>query len=195
MIHLRLPLYFVLAWLFAGCAQPQPPAPAPEPVAAERPPMMIIRGARPADPADEAFRDISRFHGFSEAMLLSELAQLDSSSETGPYINLRRLVLFWLLGKPENSARVDTLINQLMHHPDARISAMVSVLNKSIAAQRRSSERNAQLEAKMESKLAEAQRRIDQLTAKIQALKALEKELLSRPESKPELAPGNPPPR
>jgi hypothetical protein len=195
MIYLRLPLYFVLALLFVGCAQTQPPAPAPEPVAAERPPMMIIRGVRPADPADDAFRDISRFHGFSEVMLLSELAQLDGSSETGPYINLRRLVLLWLLGKPENSARVDTLISQLMHHPDARISAMVSVLNKSIAAQRRSSERNAQLEAKLESKLAEAQRRIDQLTAKIQALKALEKELLSRPESKPELAPGNPPPR
>ncbi len=195
MIHLRLHLCLALALLFAGCAQNQPPAPPPEPVAAERPPLLIIRGVRPADPADDAFRDISRFHGFSEAMLMSELAQLNNSSETGPYIDLRRLVLLWLLGKPENSARVDTLINQLMHHPDARISAMVSVLTKSIAAQRRSSERNAQLEAKLESKLAEAQRRIDQLSAKIQALKALEKDLLSRPESKPELAPGNPPPR
>lgn len=175
----------VLAFLITGCAQVQPPAP-PAPVVIEPPPPAVVDDDPASDLENEAFQDISRFHELDEDKLLNELAQLESSSQTSPYVDLRHLVLLWLLGKPENTPRIDALINQLMHHPDARISATVSVLNRAIAIQRRHHERLAQLESKMESKLAEAQRRNEQLSAKIQALKALEKDLLSRPDPKPE---------
>lgn len=188
MNHRCIYTYFVLALLLTGCAQHRSPQTPAEPQVNERPPMIIIRGVRPPDPADEAFRDISRYPEFSEGMLLNELAQLDSGNQTSPYIDLKRLVLLWILGKPETAGRVEVLMNQLSDHPDARISAIVGVLGRSVTVQRRSSERTAQLEAK----LLEAQRRIDQLGAKIQALKALEKDLLSRPESKGDTATGTP---
>lgn len=184
-------LALALALVLSGCAQPQAPA-TPEPTVSERPPLVIIRGVRPADPADEAFRDLSQYHAFSEAMLIRELAKLENSSVTSPYIDLRRLVLLWLLGHPESAPRIDALVNQLIHHPDPRVAATVSLLNRAIAGQRRSNERTAQLEAKLESKLAEAQRRNEQLTAKIQALKAIEKDLQSRSEPKPEPAAASP---
>ncbi len=182
---------FALALLLTGCAQ-NLSAPAPmEAQVHERPPLIIVRGVRPPTPADEAFRDISRYPELSESALLNELAQLESVTQTSPYIDLRRLVLLWILGKPETTARLEVLMNQLGNHPDAGISAIVAVLGRSGALQRRSSDRTAQLEAK----LVDAQRRIDQLGAKIQALKALEKDLLSRPELKGDTATGNPSPR
>jgi hypothetical protein len=173
----KLGFLAVLAGLLVGCTQPPLPVAAPT---VAYPPMTIVRGPRPVDAGAEAFRDIGRYLNFTPRMLLDEVIRLDGQADADPYVGLRQMVLLWLLDRPESAARLEALASRLSHDSDPRVATPARTLANTVSSQRRLTERNNLLE----TKIYEAQRRIDQLTAKIEALKSLEKELLSRPEPK-----------
>ncbi len=172
-----------------------PPEPPAEPPPAEPAPtrqVLIADEPAPVDPASDAFRDIAAYAGFNDNMLRDEIARIEALPETGNYLDLRLAVLLWMSGRPEHSARLDALAARLGSDEDQRVVALAGMIARAISSQRGRSERIAALEAQ----LADAQRRVEQLRAKIDALKSLEKELLSRPEPRPDAPePRRPPPR
>lgn len=175
----KLGFLAVLLCLLVGCAQPPLSVASP---AVAYPPITIVRGPKPTDAGAEAFRDISRYVNFTQRMLLDEANRLDAMADADPYSGFRLMMLLWMLDRPESTERLEALASRLGRDSDPRIATPARILANNISTQRRLGERERELEKKVN----EAQRRIDKLTAKIEALKSLEKELVSRPEPKPQ---------
>lgn len=132
------------------------------------------------DPATQAFADIAGYAGFNDNMLRDELARLEGMPDNSGYRDLRIATLLWLLGQPEHAGWLDLLVTQIENDDDPRVLAFGRTIRRAVGRERSAAERNAALS----SQLADTQRRIEQLSAKIDALKSLEKELLSRPEAR-----------
>lgn len=160
---------------------PVPPAPPPASEPTATPPrtkVVIVHETPPPDPAGQAFRDIAGYADFNDNMLRDELARLETLADGSSYHDLRIAALLWMLDRPEHASWLQLLNARLAEDDDARVAALAAVIGRATARQRSRAERITSLE----SQLAEAQRRVDQLSAKIDALKSLEKELLSRPD-------------
>lgn len=179
----RQTLPLISALLLQACAfVPPPPSAelpaAPLPVPSTR--VIILHEDKPADPAADAFRDIAGYASFNDNMLQDELARLETLADGSRSHDLRIAALLWMLDKSEHSGWLELLTARLADDEDPRMAAFGGMIGRALVKQRDAAERRAALE----SQLVDAQRRVEQLRAKIDALKSLEKELMSRPDAR-----------
>ena len=177
-----LALMLVLAAALAGCAGVAPapaaaavvapPAPGPatpatnivtEPAAATRP--------APA-PVEAMLTYGDRIRGLPPAELAQEIQRLGDSPNT----TTRALQLAMALTQqrnPANAARVQALLQRVLAQQDAESQAL-HPLARLLAEQRDQAERQGQ-------QLREAQRRIEQLNERLEAVRAIERSLPAQP--------------
>lgn len=189
----------VLLMALAGCAAapaaPEAPPmralvlphpPAPEAAAAPAPPP-VATPARATQasvpPADAVLAYADRLRALPAAEVAQEIQRLGETSFTP----VRAMQLALALGQSRNganAARAQSLLQRLLAQQDAEALALhplARLLAAQLAEQRRADE-NAERQAQQ---LREAQRRIDQLNDRLEAVRAIERSLPTRPRGEP----------
>lgn len=190
--------------IFCGCAAPRPPQSDPVPVADTSPkqapreaaPEARVEAPQPERAAppvvEQALAYADRVRSMATAELNQELERMGDGGNTS--LGLMRLALALAQARGNgNNARAQMVLQRLLGRTDESARALhplARLLSAQLAESRRSDEqldRQAQL-------LRDAQRRIDQLNERLEAVRAIERSLPSRPASAPP-APAHPPER
>jgi primosomal protein N'' len=178
------PAFSLLAALVAGCAAP-PPAPLPEPAPQTQ------TQAVPTSPVTETpvpTPAVERNQGLAAAVDYADRVRALSAAELGQeiqrlgdtaYAPLPAVQLALALGKirtTPNTARAQSLLQRVIADPTPEAQALqpfARVLSAQIADQRRADEQ-AERQAQQ---LRDAQRRIEQLNDRLEAVRAIERSL------------------
>jgi hypothetical protein len=177
--------------LFESPPPPPPPhrAPPPAPVAAPAPPAVLVAPADLAKPADQVARRLLAYHEqirlLSPTELAAEIARLDATLAPGvttspPDILLDLSLALALQHNPGDLARAGSLLDPLTQAADPDLlpwQGIARLLAGRIAEQRRLEEQ-AERQA---SQWRDSQRTNQQLTEKLEALKAIERSMIKRP--------------
>lgn len=200
---LRAALCVGAAWL-AGCATaPTPPGvapvataapavePTPEPAAAPPGPL-AAESDEPTTPPKDLLRDTlayaDRTLGASSTELAREAARLSDLDENKPSRALRLALVLAQTRQPADTARALGLVQRTLTNPAAQdLHPLARLLEARLTQQRRLEE---QLERQAQQ-LRDAQRRNDQLSERLEAVRAIERSLTTRPTP---AAPATPPP-
>lgn len=196
------------ALLLTGCALLQPvpapvaPPPAPEPApppvvapAPEPPPPPAPQPAPPPDPAqaeaDAASRRLLAYHErlreLSAADLGREIARLGEPAE--PAARMELALVLAQTRQNGDLARAVALVEPLARaYPPSPWQRLARLLHVRLSEQRRLEE----LADRQNQQLRDQQRRLDQLASQIEALRAIERSLSTRPAAPP-AAPGTAP--
>ena len=200
---LRAALCVGAAWL-AGCATaPTPPnvapvataAPAIEPPpgpAANPPGPLAAESDEPTTLPKDLLRDTlayaDRTLGASSTELAREAARLSDLDENKPSRALRLALVLAQTRQPADTARALGLVQRTLTNPAAQdLHPLARLLEARLTQQRRLEE---QLERQTQQ-LRDAQRRNDQLSERLEAVRAIERSLTTRPAP---AAPVTPPP-
>ncbi len=190
---LRAALCLCAAWL-AGCATaPTPPdvapvataAPAVEPTpepAAPPPGPLAAESDEPTTPPKDLLRDTlayaDRTLGASSSELARETARLSDLDENKPSRALRLALVLAQTRQPADTARALGLVQRTLTNPAAQdLHPLARLLEARLTQQRRLEE---QLERQAQQ-LRDAQRRNDQLSERLEAVRAIERSLTTRP--------------
>jgi hypothetical protein len=190
------------AALLAGCpalrpeAPVQPPAALPpvqpveaEPVAPATQPGGVL-AASPQEPVNIMLAYADRIRPSSASELANEIARLGKLDET-PATQMQTALALAQTRNPPDVARAQSLLQKVIANPSAEaqpLQPLARALAARLAEQRRiEDDRDKQTQA-----LRDAQRRIDQLNERIEALRAIERSV-TRPAS-PLAAPPQPKP-
>jgi hypothetical protein len=184
-------------WL-AGCAvpPPAPPPPPPQPEQPPPPPPAPAPAPPAAQPADLATRQVlgayERLRGLPPAELAREQARLGDGS-AGPQAALELALVLVLPPShtPTDTARALALVDGVLRNPAPDAAAwqpVARLLQGRLQEQRRLED----VIERQNQQARETQRRIDQLNDKLEALKAIERSLVTRPPlTGPASAPAN----
>ena len=154
----------------AAALQP-PPAPAPAPAVQSTP--------APAHPLEQALAHADRARSMSPAELAQEIARVGDGGDTGLGIMQASLLLAQARG-PANTARAQMLVQRLLARSDAQ-SRTLHPLARLLAAQLSESRRADEQNERQAQLLRETQRRAEQLNERLEAVRAIERSLPSRP--------------
>jgi hypothetical protein len=176
----------------AGCAAPPvtpqpPPAPplaVPAPPPAPPPPPVTIH-VPVVEPADQAARHLLGYHDrlgqLGTVALAQELLRLGDGSASPQ----AAMELALLLGTTRNGGdlvRAQTLLDSVLREPSAQAwHGLARWLSQRYAEQRRAEEQAERLAQQLRETQRDNQRRLDQLNEKLEALKAIERSLTTRP--------------
>lgn len=157
---------------------------APEPLAAE--------SDEPTTPPKDLLRDTlayaDRTLGASSTELARETARLSDLDESKPSRALRLALVLAQTRQPADTARALGLVQRTLANPAAQdLHPLARLLEARLTQQRRLEE---QLERQAQQ-LRDAQRRNDQLSERLEAVRAIERSLTTRPAP---AAPAAPPP-
>lgn len=182
----RWPLWLAGAALLAGCAQPVQPPP-PGPAAAPNPtqapptpaPVAVVAPALPAvPPEDLAARQLLAFHERLRTLSAADLAR-EQARLANPAGTAETLEAALLLGhgrQPGDLTRALALLDPLVR--ESSPAAPLARLLQSRLAEQRRLEEQAERQAQQ---LRDQQRRLDQLSQQLDALRAIERSLGTRP--------------
>ena len=200
---LRAALCVCAAWL-AGCATaPIPPnvalvttaapaiQPTPEPAVAPPGPL-AAESDEPTTPPKDLLRDTlayaDRTLSASSTELARETARLSDLDENKPSRAMRLALVLAQTRQPADTARALGLVQRTLTNPAAQdLHPLARLLEARLTQQRRLEE---QLERQAQQ-LRDAQRRNDQLSERLEAVRAIERSLTTRPAP---AAPATPPP-
>ena len=200
---LRAALCVGAAWL-AGCATaPIPPnvalvttaapaiQPTPEPAVAPPGPL-AAESDEPTTPPKDLLRDTlayaDRTLSASSTELARETARLSDLDENKPSRAMRLALVLAQTRQPADTARALGLVQRTLTNPAAQdLHPLARLLEARLTQQRRLEE---QLERQAQQ-LRDAQRRNDQLSERLEAVRAIERSLTTRPAP---AAPVTPPP-
>ena len=201
--YLRAALCVCAAWL-AGCATaPIPPnvalvttaapaiQPTPEPAVAPPGPL-AAESDEPTTPPKDLLRDTlayaDRTLSASSTELARETARLSDLDENKPSRAMRLALVLAQTRQPADTARALGLVQRTLTNPAAQdLHPLARLLEARLTQQRRLEE---QLERQAQH-LRDAQRRNDQLSERLEAVRAIERSLTTRPAP---AAPVTPPP-
>ena len=201
--YLRAALCVCAAWL-AGCATaPIPPnvalvttaapaiQPTPEPAVAPPGPL-AAESDEPTTPPKDLLRDTlayaDRTLSASSTELARETARLSDLDENKPSRAMRLALVLAQTRQPADTARALGLVQRTLTNPAAQdLHPLARLLEARLTQQRRLEE---QLERQTQQ-LRDAQRRNDQLSERLEAVRAIERSLTTRPAP---AAPVTPPP-
>ena len=201
--YLRAALCVCAAWL-AGCATaPIPPnvalvttaapaiQPTPEPAVAPPGPL-AAESDEPTTPPKDLLRDTlayaDRTLSASSTELARETARLSDLDENKPSRAMRLALVLAQTRQPADTARALGLVQRTLTNPAAQdLHPLARLLEARLTQQRRLEE---QLERQAQQ-LRDAQRRNDQLSERLEAVRAIERSLTTRPAP---AAPVTPPP-
>jgi len=187
-----IPLALVLVLALTGCAgtvrapaQPPPSlAEAPPPAPMPPPPAeAVVTGSAPATaapmahPADAVLAYADRVRGLPAPELAQEVQRLGETA----YAPVRALQLAVALAQTRNAAnvtRAQALLQRVQQDPEAQpLHTLARLLAAQLADQRRLEE-----QAERQAQLArDQQRRIEQLNERLEAVRAIERSLPTRP--------------
>ncbi len=191
--------------LAGGCSllSPPPPAPAPPapvqtyvpPPAPPAPPVTIYVPV--VDPTDQAARLLLAYQerlaqlgppGPSNAQLLAPELQRLGDGSASPQAAMELALLLGGTRTPGDLQRALALLEAVQRNPEAAPwHGLARLLATRYAEQRRSEEQAERLAQQLRDAQRESQRRLDQLNEKLEALKAIERSLNSRPPAAPAL--------
>ncbi|PJI96242.1 hypothetical protein CLU85_0983 [Acidovorax sp. 69] len=187
------------AWL-AGCATaPTPPNAAPvtaahaveaaEPATAQPEPL-ATESDEPTTAAKDLLRDTlayaDRTLGASTTDLARETARLSDLDESKPSRALRLALVLAQTRQPADTARALGLVQRTLANPAAQdLHPLARLLEARLTQQRRLED---QLDRQAQQ-LREAQRRNDQLSERLEAVRAIERSLTTRPATAPATSP------
>ena len=195
----------VMALLLAGCAAPRKPAAdavaLPHAAVPPPPPPVTPVEAEPVAPATQpggifsqltpgpvgamlAYADKVRPLGPNE--LASELARLSDLAET-PTTQMQTAIVLAQTRVPADLVRAQGLLQRVMANPSAEAQPL-QPLARTLAARYGEQRRVEDDRERQSQQLRDAQRRIDQLNDRIEALRAIERSF-ARPNSPPPAAP------
>lgn len=165
-------------------ALPSPPAPPPEPVT------VVVKVV---DPRDQALRHALAYQQqlaqMTPGLLLAELQRL-GDGRASPQATVELAMALGFSRGNGDLVRAIGLLDGLQRDPQAaEWHAIARWLAHRYAEQRRAEEQAERLTQQLRDQQREHQRRVDQLQAQIEALKAIERSLTTRPAAPP------PPPR
>ncbi|WP_242421748.1 hypothetical protein [Acidovorax sp. GW101-3H11] len=201
--YLRAALCVCGAWL-AGCATaPIPPnvapvttaapaiQPTPEPATAPPGPLAAESDESTTPPKDllrDTLAYADRTLGASSTELAREAARLSDLDENKPSRAMRLALVLAQTRQPADTARALGLVQRTLTNPAAQdLHPLARLLEARLTQQRRLEE---QLERQAQQ-LRDAQRRNDQLSERLEAVRAIERSLTTRPTP---AAPVTPPP-
>lgn len=158
----------------AAGAAPEPATTPPEPLAAEN--------DEPTTPPKDLLRDTlayaDRTLGASTTDLARETARLSDLDESKPSRALRLALVLTQTRQPVDTARALGLVQRTLANPAAQeLHPLARLLEARLTQQRRLED---QLERQTQQ-LREAQRRNDQLSERLEAVRAIERSLTTRP--------------
>lgn len=167
-------------------AATEPAAPLPEALAAE--------GDEPSTPPKDLLRDTlayaDRTLGASTADLARETARLSDLDESKPSRALRLALVLAQTRQPVDTARALGLVQRTLANPAAKdLHPMARLLEARLTQQRRLED---QLDRQAQQ-LRDAQRRNDQLSERLEAVRAIERSLTTRPVPAPTAPAASPP--
>lgn len=191
--YLRAALCVCATWL-AGCAAPHstqeavapPPAAhaveaAPEP--ATTPPVTLANESEePTTPPKDLLRDTlayaDRTLGASTAELAREVTRLSELDDSKPSRALRLALVLTQTRQPVDTARALGLVQRTLSNPAAKeLHPLARLMEARLTQQRRLED---QLERQAQQ-LRDAQRRNEQLSERLEAVRAIERSLTTRP--------------
>ncbi len=182
-----LPFYCLLLTLLGACT------PAQSPIRPSDPPVIIMQSA-PPDPALKILEDFARYRELDKDALGREIGNLSALPAPDASSKIRLAMLLWLQGGIGDAERASAVIANARISAaadDAGLRALAQILAGALADQKRLSDKIADLT----QQLRDSQLRGDQLASKIEALKTIERNLLSRPENGAAPQPSRDPPR
>jgi hypothetical protein len=173
----------LLALVLAGCTAPRPPQqstrlPAPPPVA---PAPMAVAPVAPPDEVAPLLAYHQSLRRMTQGELLKELSGLSLQQKT-PKLSLQSGMILMLTRGNGDLARAQALFDAVAGagEPEAQgIKSLAALLSSYCAEARRLSEHAEKLSAQLK----ENQRKTDQLTETLEALKAIERGLPVRPQT------------
>ncbi len=168
------------------------PAIEPPPAAAAPPGPLAAESEEPTTPPKDLLRDTlayaDRTLGASSTELAREAARLSDLDENKPSRALRLALVLAQTRQPADTARALGLVQRTLTNPAAQdLHPLARLLEARLTQQRRLEE---QLERQTQQ-LRDAQRRNDQLSERLEAVRAIERSLTTRPAP---AAPATPPP-
>ncbi|HUG25374.1 hypothetical protein [Piscinibacter sp.] len=166
---------------------PEPASPAAQPAPAPAPPLVPL-----ATPADLATREMLAFHERARQWTGADLAREIGRRGEASAGARASVELALLLGQTRNNgdlARALALLDGLLRS-SAPEAAPWQPLARLVAAQLAEQRRIEEQLERQNQQARENQRRVDQLSQKLEALKAIERSLTTRPEGGAAAAPG-----
>jgi hypothetical protein len=164
-----------LLWAGPSVAQPTPPASAPATA-----PAVEAMGARASDsPVTVVLAYADRIRGVPAAELAQEIARLADGGDSAT----RLVQLAIALGQSRtggNGVRAQALLQRVLGQNDAEAQAL-HPLARLLAAQLTEARRSDEQAERQNQQLRDAQRRIDHLNDRLEALRAIERSVPSRP--------------
>jgi len=184
-----------------ACApMPAPPPPPAPPVEAQVPvcrvpvlpaPACLPAPVPPPDPVDQAMRHVvayqERLRTLPQQEIARELARIGDPAGS-PAATLELALLIGQTRNPADTVRALNLLDGVLRSTSPEVTPwqpIARVLAVRYAEQRRVEE----LLEKQKNELRDSQRRIEQLTSQLEALKAIERSLTNRPAGPPASAP------
>lgn len=159
---------------------PPSPAPAvPPPASTPGPPLHVQSPPAPTHPLEQALAHADRARNMAPAELAQEIARVGDGGDTGMGIMQASLLLAHARG-PANTARAQMLLQRLLGRGDAQ-SRTLHPLARLLAAQLSESRRADEHNERQAQLLRETQRRAEQLNERLEAVRAIERSLPSRP--------------
>ena len=191
----RLAISLLVAGLgLTGCAQrplaPAPvPVPAPAPELPPPPPLVVVAPAPPPPEEDLAARRLLAFHERLRSLPAADLAreQAKLANPASPADTLELVLLLAQTRQPGDLARALALLDPLVRDPSPQ-APLARLLQARLTEQRRAEE----LAERQAQQLRDQQRRIEQLSQQLEALRAIERSLGTRPSPPPASAPRTP---
>jgi hypothetical protein len=167
----------------AACVSPPPPKPAPPPApVVEVPPPVKAPPIPPPEPIVDAARHLYEYHEHVmdlPAPALADEIQRLGSAPPDPETTLKLAVALSLTGSSTDSARALTLLQPLANAAGANGEpwrTLATMTASNIADLRRAQERSE----RQAQQLKDSQRRLDEASQKLEALRAIERSLDSR---------------
>lgn len=172
-----------LAAALAACAAQTPPKPAPEPMRAMALPSPAPAQAAPAAaPAPSGASALETAIAYAErvrSLAPADLAQEVQRLGDTPYSPLRAIQLALALGQSRtvpNTARAQSLLQRVQADPSSEAVGL-QPLTRLLAAQLADHRRADEQAERQAQQLRDAQRRIDQLNERLEAVRAIERSL------------------
>jgi hypothetical protein len=180
----RAALAAVLA--LAACATHEPPPPAPAPIVVAP----IVHCDPPRDPQDMAARHFLATHDRLSTLNSADLAQeanrpIDPSSIEAA---MDQALALSMTHAPGDIVRAQAVLDQVLHNntPQADpFRSLARLLAYRLGEQRRAEEAVDRLGVQLRDQQRDSQKKLDALNDKLEALKAIERNLNTRPGAKP----------
>ncbi len=175
-----------LALALAACASHEPPPPAPAPIVVAP----IVHCDPPRDPQDVAAR-----HFLATQDRLSTLNSADLAQEANHPIDptsieaaMDQALALSMTHAPGDIARAQAVLDQVLHNntPQADpFRSLARLLAYRLGEQRRAEETAERANLQLRDQQRDSQKKLDALNDKLEALKAIERNLNTRPGAKP----------